>query len=40
MLDAGGVDPTVINGGIINGYGSNARLGKSDWMVEIGRAHV
>ena len=33
MLDAGGVDPTVINGGIINGYGSNARLGKSDWMV-------
>ncbi|MEO6580933.1 MAG: UDP-N-acetylmuramate--L-alanine ligase, partial [Sphingomicrobium sp.] len=33
MLDAGGMDPTVINGGIINGYGSNARLGKSDWMV-------
>jgi len=33
MLDAGGVDSTVINGGIINGYGSNARLGKSDWMV-------
>ena len=33
MLDAGGIDPTVINGGIINGYGSNARLGKSDWMV-------
>jgi len=33
LLDAGGVDPTVINGGIINSYGSNARLGKSDWMV-------
>ncbi len=33
MLDAGGIDPTVINGGIINSYGSNARLGTSDWMV-------
>lgn len=33
LLDAGGVDPTVINGGIINAYGSNARLGESDWMV-------
>ncbi len=33
LLDAGGVDPTVINGGIINSYGSNARLGESDWMV-------
>jgi UDP-N-acetylmuramate--alanine ligase len=33
ILDAGGVDPTVINGGIINQYGSNARLGDSDWMV-------
>ena len=33
MLDAGGIDPTVINGGVINAYGSNARLGKSDWMV-------
>ena len=33
MLDAGGIDPTVINGGIINNYGSNARLGASDWMV-------
>ena len=33
LLDAGGVDPTVINGGIINSYGSNARLGGSDWMV-------
>ena len=32
LLDAGGVDPTVINGGIINSYGSNARLGNSDWM--------
>ncbi len=33
MLDHGGIDPTVINGGIINQYGSNARLGDSDWMV-------
>ena len=33
LLDAGGIDPTVINGGIINSYGSNARLGGSDWMV-------
>ena len=33
MLDAGGIDPTVINGGIINNYGSNARLGDSDWMI-------
>ncbi|MGE3691578.1 MAG: UDP-N-acetylmuramate--L-alanine ligase [Novosphingobium sp.] len=33
MLDAGGIDPTVINGGIINQYGSNARLGSGEWMV-------
>jgi UDP-N-acetylmuramate--alanine ligase len=33
MLDMGGMDATVINGGVINAYGSNARLGKSDWMV-------
>jgi len=33
LLDAGGIDPTVINGGIINAYGTNARLGESDWMV-------
>ena len=33
LLDSGGIDPTVINGGIINRYGSNARLGKSDWWV-------
>lgn len=33
VLDAGGVDPTVINGGIIHAYGSNARMGSSDWMV-------
>lgn len=33
MLDAGGIDPTVINGGIINSYGSNARLGDSEWMI-------
>ncbi|MCI4661635.1 MAG: UDP-N-acetylmuramate--L-alanine ligase [Neomegalonema sp.] len=33
LLDAGGVDPTVINGGIIQSYGSNARMGEGDWMV-------
>ena len=33
LIDSGGVAPTVINGGIINRYGSNARLGKSDWWV-------
>ena len=33
LLDAGGIDPTVINGGIINAYGTNARLGEGDWMV-------
>jgi UDP-N-acetylmuramate--alanine ligase len=33
LLDAGQMDPTVINGGIINAYGTNARLGKGEWMV-------
>ncbi len=33
LLDGGGFDPTVINGGIINAYGTNARLGTGDWMV-------
>ncbi|WP_319824281.1 UDP-N-acetylmuramate--L-alanine ligase [Thalassovita sp.] len=33
LLDAGGVDPTVINGGIIHAYGSNARMGGGEWMV-------
>ena len=33
MLDAGGMDPTVINGGVINAYKSNARAGEGDWMV-------
>ena len=33
VLDAAGFDPTVINGGIINAYGTNARLGAGDWMV-------
>src|SRR3546814_12862192 len=33
LLDAGGIDPTVINCGINEQYGSNARLGDSDWMV-------
>jgi UDP-N-acetylmuramate--alanine ligase len=33
LLDAANFDPTVINGGIINAYGTNARLGAGDWMV-------
>ncbi|MEM8696529.1 MAG: UDP-N-acetylmuramate--L-alanine ligase [Pseudomonadota bacterium] len=33
MLDAGGLDPTVINGGVINAYGANARVGEGEWMV-------
>lgn len=33
LLEGGGLDPTVINGGIINAYGSNAKLGLGDWMV-------
>ena len=33
LLDAAGLDPTVINGGIINAYGTNARRGGGDWMV-------
>src|ERR1700739_3820503 len=33
LLDAGDLDPTVVNGGIINAYGTNARLGAGDWMV-------
>jgi UDP-N-acetylmuramate--alanine ligase len=33
LLDAAQLDPTVINGGIINAYGTNARLGSGDWMV-------
>ncbi len=33
LLDAGGLDPTVINGGIINAYGTNARMGAGEWMV-------
>ena len=33
LLDAAGLDPTVINGGIINAYGTNARLGAGDWVV-------
>ncbi len=33
LLDAGNLDPTVINGGIINAYGTNAREGAGDWMV-------
>ncbi|HEY7384416.1 MAG TPA: UDP-N-acetylmuramate--L-alanine ligase [Beijerinckiaceae bacterium] len=33
LLDAGGLDPTVINGGIINAYGTNARMGDGQWMV-------
>jgi UDP-N-acetylmuramate--alanine ligase len=33
LLDAAGLDPTVINGGIINAYGTNAHLGAGEWMV-------
>ena len=33
LMEGGGLDPTVINGGIINAYGSNAKLGGGDWMV-------
>ena len=33
VLDAGGLDPTVVNGGIINAYGTNAKVGDGDWMV-------
>ncbi|MGI4954322.1 MAG: UDP-N-acetylmuramate--L-alanine ligase [Janthinobacterium lividum] len=33
VLEAAGLDPTVINGGIINAYGSNTRLGEGEWMV-------
>lgn len=33
LLDAGELDPTVINGGIIHAYGSNARVGQGEWMV-------
>lgn len=33
MLEEGGFDPTIINGGIVNKYGTNTRLGQSDWMV-------
>jgi len=33
LLDEAGLDPTVINGGVINAYGENARLGEGDWMV-------
>jgi UDP-N-acetylmuramate--alanine ligase len=33
LLEAGHLDPTVINGGIINAYGTNARLGEGEWLV-------
>ncbi|MBW8881441.1 MAG: UDP-N-acetylmuramate--L-alanine ligase, partial [Asticcacaulis sp.] len=33
LLDAGGMDPTVVNGGIINNYGTNAKVGDGDWIV-------
>ena len=33
ILDAGGLDPTVVNGGIINAYGANAKVGEGDWIV-------
>ncbi len=33
LLVKGGIDPTVVNGGIIHAYGSNARMGQGEWMV-------
>ncbi len=33
LVDAGGLDPTIVNGGIINQYGTNARLGAGDWVI-------
>ncbi len=33
LMDAAGFDPTVINGGIISAYGSNAKIGEGEWMV-------
>ncbi|WP_421730970.1 UDP-N-acetylmuramate--L-alanine ligase [Brevundimonas sp.] len=33
LLDAAGLDPTVVNGGIINAYGTNAKVGDGDWIV-------
>jgi UDP-N-acetylmuramate--alanine ligase len=33
LLEAGGIDPTVVNGGIVNAYGTNTRIGKGDWIV-------
>ena len=33
ILDAAGLDPTVVNGGIINAYGANAKVGEGDWIV-------
>jgi len=33
LLDAGTMDPTVVNGGIINAYGTNAKVGEGDWIV-------
>ncbi len=33
VLEGAHLDPTVINGGIINAYGTNTRLGAGEWMV-------
>jgi len=33
LLDSGGLDPTVVNGGIINAYGTNAKVGEGEWIV-------
>jgi UDP-N-acetylmuramate--alanine ligase len=33
MMEAGGFDPTVVNGGIVNAYGTNVRMGSGDWIV-------
>jgi UDP-N-acetylmuramate--alanine ligase len=33
ILDAAGFDPTVVNGGVINAYGANAKVGEGEWIV-------
>ena len=33
LLESGGLDPTIINGGILNAIGTNARMGEGSWMV-------
>ena len=40
LLDAGGIDPTVINGGVIHAYGSNARAGAGEWIARAGSGYA